>query len=113
MICHILRRHGYDVLEAANGLEALEVSEAHRKAIHLVLTDVIMPHMDGRQLAEHLRRRTPSTRLIFMSGYADDPFVHPLEQLPGYLPKPFTPMALTSKIREVLDGHEQDSGQAR
>jgi CheY-like chemotaxis protein len=100
MICQILMQHGYKVLEASDGVEALKVYGAN---IHLVLTDVVMPKMNGRELAEHLRRINPATRLIFMSGYSDDPLVNRIEQLSVFLAKPFTSMALTRKIREVLD----------
>jgi two-component system cell cycle sensor histidine kinase/response regulator CckA len=100
MICQILTQHGYEVLEAANGVEALKV---YGENIHLVLTDVVMPHMNGRQLADELRRINPAARLIFMSGYSEDPMVERLEYVAVFLPKPFTSMALTSKIREVLD----------
>ena len=100
MICQILIQHGYNVLEAADGVEALKVYGAN---IHLVLTDVVMPKMNGRELAEQLRRINPATRLIFMSGYSDDPLVNRIEQLSVFLAKPFTSMALTRKIREVLD----------
>jgi two-component system cell cycle sensor histidine kinase/response regulator CckA len=105
MIRHILVQHGYDVLEAANGVEALKVYGAN---IHLVLTDVIMPEMNGRELADHLRRINPATRMIFMSGYSDDPLVNRIERLAVFLAKPFTSAALTRKIREVLDtpGHD-------
>jgi two-component system, cell cycle sensor histidine kinase and response regulator CckA len=100
MICQILTQHGYKVLEAANGEEALKVYGAN---IHLVLTDVVMPQMNGRQLAEELRRINPATRLIFMSGYTDDPMIDRLEYVAVFLAKPFTSMALTRKVREVLD----------
>ena len=71
MICQILLYDGYDVLEAANGVEALELTVGHCKNIHLVLTDIVMPQMNGHELAEHIRRTKPSTRLLFMSGYTD------------------------------------------
>jgi len=108
MICQILLQDGYDVLEAANGVEALELTVGHCKNIHLVLTDILMPQMDGHELAEHIRRTKPSTRLLFMSGYTDYSVINPLGRLSVFLPKPFTPVALTSKIREVLDGPKQD-----
>ena len=112
MICQILEHNGYTVLEAANGVEALQISGSGQ-AIHLVLTDVVMPHMNGRELAEHLQRTQPETRLIFMSGYTEDPMVNRLGQLPVFLAKPFTPGALTTKIREVLDEPLQDGDQTR
>jgi two-component system cell cycle sensor histidine kinase/response regulator CckA len=113
MICQILLQDGYTVLEAANGVEALEISDTC-KDIHLVLTDVVMPQMNGRELAEHLSRTQPSTRLIFMSGYTEDPMVvNAIGRLAFFLAKPFTPVTLTSKIREVLDRPIQESDQTR
>ena len=70
MICQILMQHGYNVMEAANGVEALKVYGSN---IHLVLTDVVMPEMNTRD-ADRLRQINPSTRMIFMSGYSDDPW---------------------------------------
>ncbi len=105
MICLVLQQHGYNVLEAANGVEALKVYGSN---IHLVLTDVVMPEMNGRELAENLRRINPATRLIFMSGYSDDPLVNRIERLAVFLAKPFTSVALTRKIREVLDTPGRD-----
>jgi CheY-like chemotaxis protein len=109
MICQILEHNGYTVLQAANGVEALQVSGAYRKNIHLVLTDVVMPRMNGQELADEVRRLMPSTRLLFMSGYSEDPMVNPLGRLAVFIAKPFTPVALAQKIREVLDGPVQDS----
>ena len=110
MICQILLQHGYQVLEASNGLEALEITGSHRDPIHLVLTDVVMPRMNGPELAERLRHLNPRQRLLFMSGFADDALVRRIEKLAVFLPKPFTSHALTSKIREVLDdpGHGRE-----
>jgi two-component system, cell cycle sensor histidine kinase and response regulator CckA len=111
MIRQILVQHGYNVLEAANGVEALKVYSSN---IHLVLTDVVMPEMNGRELAEQLRRIDPEMRLIFMSGYSDDPLVHRLEQLAVFLAKPFTSVTLARTIREVLDNTPgQDVHQTR
>ena len=111
MICRILSEVGYNVLEAADGMQALEVTGAHSRQIHLVLTDVVMPHMNGCELAEHIQRTAPSTRLIFMSGYTEDPVVGPLGRRADFLPKPFTPVTLTNKIREVLDAPVQELDQ--
>jgi CheY-like chemotaxis protein len=104
MICQILLQHGYNVLEAANGVQALEVSASYSSDIHLVLTDIMMPHMNGHELAVHIERRLPATRLIFMSGYPEDPVSRQPGRLRVFLAKPFTPVALTKMIREVLDG---------
>jgi PAS domain S-box-containing protein len=101
----ILRMNGYTVLEARHAREALLVSEAHRGPIHLMLTDVMMPGMTGGELARRMRAQRPSTRVLYMSGYADDAiFPH---ALPGgetaFLPKPFTAAVLSRKVRETLD----------
>jgi two-component system cell cycle sensor histidine kinase/response regulator CckA len=103
MVCQILAQHGYRVLEASDGTEALAVSEAHNHGIHLLLTDVLMPHMNGGELAERLSRINPRIRMIFMSGYTDDVRVQKTAQSATFLPKPFTSRTLTSKVREVLD----------
>ena len=101
----ILRMNGYTVLEARHAREALLLSEAHRGPIHLMLTDVMMPGMSGGELARRMRAQRPSTRVLYMSGYADDAiFPH---ALPGgetaFLQKPFTAAALSRKVRETLD----------
>jgi CheY-like chemotaxis protein len=103
MICQILMQHGYQVLEAANGLEALELCHSYSDPIHLLLTDVLMPRMDGGELAEQVRQINPQLPMIFMSGYADDVLVRRIARLAAFIPKPFTSVTLTRKIREVLD----------
>ena len=109
MICQILLQHGYHVLEATNGQEALELCSSYGNPIHLVLTDVVMPHMNGGELAEHVRRMNPRLPMIFMSGYADDALVRHMARLAVFLAKPFTSVALTRKIREVLDAPVRDA----
>ncbi|MFN2289956.1 MAG: PAS domain S-box protein [Anaerolineae bacterium] len=103
-----LRTHGYRVLTAANGLEALEVSNAHEGTIHLLLTDLIMPLMGGRQLVDELRPQRPAIHILYMSAYADRPFVKQIMSDPStdFLPKPFTVDALTRKVRSVLDNSQ-------
>jgi two-component system cell cycle sensor histidine kinase/response regulator CckA len=103
MIRLVLTQHGYRVLEAADGAEALEVSEANNHSIHLLLTDVVMPRMDGGELADRLSRLIPSLRMIFMSGYADHPVVRHVERSTTFLAKPFTSHSLARTVREALD----------
>jgi len=100
----VLRRHGYVVLEARHGVDALRVAERHNDEIHLMITDVVMPHMSGRDLAERLSRVRPKMKVLFMSGYTDHALMH-RELTPGgaFLQKPFTPEGFARKVRSVLD----------
>ncbi|HZN98291.1 MAG TPA: ATP-binding protein, partial [Gemmatimonadales bacterium] len=102
----LLEWHGYTVLEARNGAEALTVFEAYERDIDLVLTDVVMPEMGGYELVERLRARRPELRVVFMSGYAERAFTSngSIPAGTGYLEKPFTVETLTRRLREVLDG---------
>jgi CheY-like chemotaxis protein len=96
------------VLEASNGEEALDfVQGRNGNPIHLVVTDVVMPGMSGRQLADRLVSLRPEIRILYMSVYTDDAIVHHGVLDPGiaYIQKPFTPEALASKVREILDGN--------
>jgi two-component system, cell cycle sensor histidine kinase and response regulator CckA len=101
----LLEWHGYTVLEARNGAEALRVYEAHSEDIDLVLTDVVMPEMGGHELIERLRQRHPELRVLFMSGYAERALTHDgsVPSGTGYLEKPFTVETLMRRLREVLD----------
>lgn len=105
LACRILRSHGYAVLEADNGAKALLICEQHAGPIDLVLTDVVMPEMSGRQLSEHLRERQLIPKVLFMSGYTDDAVVRHgiLEAEASFIQKPFTPASLAQKVRDVLD----------
>jgi two-component system, cell cycle sensor histidine kinase and response regulator CckA len=105
MISRVLQGSGYKVLEACQGREAIEVCRKHQGPIHLMVTDVIMPQMSGRELAERLARVRPETKVLFMSGYPDNAIVHHGVLDPGtaFLQKPFTLAALENKVREVLE----------
>jgi len=102
----ILRRSGYQVIEACNAQEALVHSEQTPMTIHLLLSDVVMPQMSGPELAKRLASARPEMRVLCMSGYTDDSIVRHgvLEAHIAYLQKPITPEALTTRVREVLDG---------
>jgi two-component system cell cycle sensor histidine kinase/response regulator CckA len=100
-----LRARGFSVLVAADGAQALKTLEAHRGRIHLLATDVVMPNMDGRELADRLRARMPGLKVLFLSGYMDDALLRRgiFQADETLLQKPFTPGALAQKVREVLD----------
>jgi len=100
----ILEAHGYTVLEARHGAEALRISEQHSGAIDLMLTDVVMPEMGGREVAERLAVRRPETKVLYMSGYTDSAVVHHgvLDASTAFLQKPFSATVLVRKLREIL-----------
>ena len=101
----VLTRHGYTVLEARNGEDALRVAAEHTGSVHLLLTDVIMPEMNGRLLARRLAAQHPHSKVLYMSGYTDNAIVHDGVLAAGIalLQKPFTPRALMRAVRKVLD----------
>ena len=101
----VLERFGYVVLEAPNGETALRLAAKHHGPIHLLLTDVVMPGLSGRQLAGQLAELRPDMKVLYASGYADHAIVHHgiLESGIAYLQKPFTPETLGRRVRQVLD----------
>ncbi len=105
MIVGILRQYGYTVLEAADGLQALQSLEAHCAKVDLLLTDVVMPQMDGKTLADQVRQNCPQIKIIFTSGYPGDTIARRgvLDSGLTFMQKPFSPTALLKKIRQLLD----------
>ena len=103
----ILEQEGYSVLEASRGEEALSLSAAYEQPIQLLLTDVVMPETSGKEVADRLRTLRPDIKVLFMSGYTDDAIVHHgvLDAKVQFIQKPFTPVALAKKVREVIDSN--------
>jgi DNA-binding response OmpR family regulator len=100
-----LRKKGYQVLVAASYEQAESLAQFHDGPIHLLLTDLIMPGKNGRELAARIHALRPQARVLWMSGYSDDKITDhgALENGLHFLQKPFTPSALAEKVREVLD----------
>lgn len=101
----ILSEYGYTVLEAQDGLEALEICDNGECKFDLLMTDVVMPRMGGRELAEKLTARLPNLRILFTSGYTDDAVVRHgvIGANTNFIQKPFTPKEMANKIRAILD----------
>ena len=101
----VLDHCGYRVLKASTPEEGIAICESNHRDIQLLLTDVVMPRMNGRQLAERIQKVSPQIRVLYISGYTDNAIVHYGVLDPGlwFLEKPFTLSALVAKVREVLD----------
>ncbi|MBI2395668.1 MAG: PAS domain S-box protein [Deltaproteobacteria bacterium] len=110
--CRILSSAGFVVLAAESGEDALRMFERHAGEVRAVITDVIMPGMSGRELADEILARSPATKVLFMSGYSDDVIARGgvLEAGRSFIQKPFTAAALTRKVRTVLDGLADAAG---
>ena len=110
---NILTEKGYRVLAASNGDAAVEIANTHPGVINMLITDVVMPRMNGKQIAEMVTRKHPDIPVLYMSGYTDEAIVHHgvLDQGTNFIEKPFTSQALTTKVRSVLHPHEARPGQ--
>lgn len=105
----VLRRQGYTVLDARDGREALRLAQDHPGPLHLLLTDMVMPGMSGREVAEKLTSVHPETKVLFMSGYTDDAVLHRnVMKGTAFIAKPFTPATLSRNVRKVLDGKSME-----
>jgi len=104
LLRRFLASRGYEVLEAANGVDALRVSGVHRESIEALVTDIVMPRMDGQELAARLLEERPGLRVLFLSGYSEDE-----PELPGsqFLSKPFSQNELLSEVRALLDADRE------
>jgi two-component system cell cycle sensor histidine kinase/response regulator CckA len=105
-----LESNGYQVLIAASGPDAIELSDLYHGEIHLLVTDVIMPEMGGRELAENIRSRRKEINVLYVSGYTDDAVVRHgvISSAESFLQKPFTPLVLLRKVRSILDAKRKN-----
>jgi CheY-like chemotaxis protein len=104
-----LRDYGYNVLEACNGVDALAQASAYEGKIDLLLTDVVMPQMGGKALAEKIVMERPGIKILYTSGYTDQAIIHSgsLDEGVAFMQKPYTSSGLARKVREVLDANEE------
>ncbi len=111
MTKQVLEECGYTVIEARNGVEALAVCNSGDNKFDLLMTDVVMPQMGGRELANKLKEKLPDLQILFTSGYTDDAVVRHgvIEVGTNFIQKPFTPDSLTKKVRELLGTSQEKS----
>jgi DNA-binding NtrC family response regulator len=113
-VCSILAHSGFDVLRAGSPERAMMIATQHREMIDLLLTDVVMPRLNGPELAEQFARLHPETRMLFMAGLPDNPDIHGqvLSRGRAFLPKPFLPSVLVEVVRRVLEEHRTQAAGA-
>jgi two-component system cell cycle sensor histidine kinase/response regulator CckA len=104
----ILIEHGFRVIEASDGAEALEVASSHSEPLDLLLTDVIMPKVNGLILAQRLLQERPSLRILYISGFVEESILRARNPEAILLQKPFTPGALIAAVRQILASEEQE-----
>jgi DNA-binding response OmpR family regulator len=114
MVREMLRREGYKVLEAEGGEEAIEVAQQYPETLHLLLTDIVMPQMNGRELADRLTGMRPGLKVLYMSGFMKEAITKyygiSITGIP-FLQKPFTRETLARRVREVLDESQRSATQ--
>jgi CheY-like chemotaxis protein len=115
LVRETLERNGYKILDAAGPIEARRIADQYRNPIHLLITDVVMPKVSGRDLADQLTRKRHDLKVLYMSGYTDNAVLNSgiLQKEVAFLQKPFTPASLSDKVREVLesDGRTRKAGE--
>jgi two-component system cell cycle sensor histidine kinase/response regulator CckA len=109
LVRETLKGKGYVVMEAADGINGMKVAESHTGKIDILITDVVMPGMSGRELAKRITAARQTTKVLFLSGYTEDAIIHEgvLEPGTAFLQKPFTLQALARKVRDVLHGEPE------
>jgi len=112
LVKETLEREGYRVMDAPGPLEARKLSEQYKSPIQLLITDVVMPKLNGRELADQLMARRPDMKVLYMSGYTDNAVLNSgiLQKDVAFLQKPFTPARLSTRVREVLEGDGRTRG---
>lgn len=105
LIRSVLEKHGYTVFRARDGMEALAVDEGHKEPIHLLITDVVMPGLEGQELSQRIRARRAGLRVLYISGYPQEAISShgPFGEESRFLAKPFTPDALARTVRQLLE----------